>query len=70
MGAISYADVFQLDHDHDSVDEIRVGDLVRIGANNSPQHSVIAISGEKVWVRNLQNGQDALAPVKRCRRIA
>jgi hypothetical protein len=69
MGAISYADVFQIEHELESAEEIHVGDIIQMGANKSPQYSVIAISGDKVWVRNLQNGQDTLAPLKRCRRV-
>lgn len=70
MSAISYLDVFEIQHDQSDSDEIDVGDLVRMGSNLAPHYAVVAISGEKAWVRNIHNGQDALAPLSRCRKVA
>jgi hypothetical protein len=67
---LSYSDVFsiQLDRDHD--EEILAGDRVRTGANHFPHFEVIAVNGDKAWVRNLETGADHIAPLSRCRRIA
>ena len=70
MSAISYLDVFEIHHDQTGADEIGVGDVVRMGANLTPHYAVVAISDGKAWVRNTQSGQDALAPLTRCRKVA
>jgi hypothetical protein len=71
MSAISYVDVFELEHDgEENPDSIAVGDLVRTGPNHHPHFAVVAINGDKAWVRNVQSGQDALAPLKRCRKVS
>lgn len=69
MSAISYADVFHLEEQIDGPDVFQVGDLVRTGPNLFPHFLVIAISGETVWVRNVQSGLDALLPMRRCRKL-
>jgi hypothetical protein len=65
----SYSDVFAIKHDRDHHEEIRVGDIVRTGVNLHPHFEVLAVHGEKAWVRNVQNGADSLAMLSRCRRI-
>jgi hypothetical protein len=65
----SYSDVFGINHDHDGEEEIHVGDVVRMGANLYPQYAVVAIDGDKAWVRNVLNGADSLAHLSRCRRV-
>jgi hypothetical protein len=70
MSAISYLDVFEIQHDQIDPEEIGVGDTVRMGGNLAPHYAVVAISGDKAWVRNVHNGQDALAPLSRCRKVA
>jgi hypothetical protein len=67
--SISYSDVFNIDHDRGYEEEIRVGDLVRTGPNLHPHFVVIAVSGDKAWVRNVQTGVDGVANLNRCRRI-
>jgi hypothetical protein len=69
MAPISYSDVFAIDHSRGYVEDIAVGDLVRTGANLFPHYKVIAINGDKAWVRNTENGTDALAELDRCRKI-
>jgi len=69
MSLSSYSDVFAINHDRDYDEEIRVGDLVRSGANHHPHFEVIAVHGDKAWVRNVANGSDHLAPLARCRRL-
>jgi hypothetical protein len=69
MSLSSYSDVFSIRHDRDYDEEIYAGDLVRSGANLFPHFEVIAVHGDKAWVRNVQNGADHLAPLSRCRKI-
>jgi hypothetical protein len=70
MTLSSYSDVFSIDHDRGYDEDIRVGDLVATGANMFPHFEVIAVHGDKAWVRNVANGADHLALLARCRRIA
>jgi hypothetical protein len=65
----SYSDVFSIDHDRGYDEEIHPGDLVRTGPNLFPHFEVVAVHGDKAWVRNVQNGADHLALLSRCRRI-
>lgn len=69
MSLSSYSDVFEISHERGYEEHITVGDLVRTSANLHPHFQVIAISGDKAWVRNVQSGQDSLAQLDRCRRI-
>jgi hypothetical protein len=66
----SYSDVFSIEHDRDYHEEILVGDVVRTGSNLFPHFEVLAVHGEKAWVRNVQNGADSLALLVRCRKIS
>lgn len=65
----SYSDVFAIEHDRQHHEDIQVGDLVRTGDNLFPHFHVVAVHGEKVWVRNVTNGVDSLALLSRCRKI-
>jgi len=56
-----YSDVFSINHDRDFEDDIQAGDLVRSGPNLFPHFEVIAASGDKAWVRDVQTGADHLA---------
>ena len=48
---------------------VDAGDLVSTGPNLHPYFEVLAVNGDKAWVRNVQNGADHLALVNRCRRL-
>jgi hypothetical protein len=65
----SYSDVFEISHERDVHEQIVAGDLVRTGANAFPQFRVIAVCGDKVWVRDLQYGSDGITSVTLCRKI-
>lgn len=69
MSLSSYSDVFGITHDHFEGEQVLVGDQVCTGPNDFPRYEVIALSGDKAWVRNLQNGADHLALAARCRKI-
>lgn len=69
MSAPSYSDLFAIRHERDYDEEIAVGDLVSTGPNLFPHFEVVALHGDKAWVRNVSNGSDHLALVGRCRKI-
>jgi hypothetical protein len=66
---VSYSDVFSITHEREHDEEIAVGDLVRTGPNLHPHHRVIAVQGEKAWIRNEQSGLDAVTAINRCRKV-
>jgi hypothetical protein len=65
----SYSDVFDISHEREFDEHIAAGDLVRTGANAFPHFRVIAICGEKVWVRDTQYGTDGITKLNLCRKI-
>lgn len=69
MTLSSYSDVFSIQHDREHHEDIRPGDIVRTGENFHPHYEVLAVHGEKAWVKNVQNGADCLALLSRCRKI-
>jgi hypothetical protein len=69
MSLSSYSDVFSINHDREYDEHIQAGDLVRSGPNLFPHFEVIAVHGDKAWVRNVVNGADHLAPLLRCRKL-
>ena len=69
MTLSSYSNVFSISHEREYDEEIGVGDLVRTGPNLYPHFEVLAVHGDKAWVRNVQNGADHLALLVRCRKI-
>lgn len=42
------------------------GDLVCTGANVHANHEVIAVYGDKAWVRDLRSGCDGITSLSRC----
>ncbi len=69
MSPVTYSDVFSLELERGYDEEIRPGDLVRTSENLYPHFSVIAVYGDKAWVRNVETGVDGLTTVARCRKI-
>ena len=69
MTLSSYSDVFGIRHERGYDEDIAVGDLVRTGANLYPHFEVVAVHGDKAWLRNTADGADHLGLVARCRRI-
>jgi hypothetical protein len=45
------------------------GDIIRTGSNSYPYYRVIAISEDRAWIRDVQNGTDHVVPTARCHRI-
>jgi hypothetical protein len=69
MTLSSYSDVFSISHEREYAEDIGPGDLVRTGSNLFPHFEVVAVHGDKAWVRNVQSGEDHLALLTRCRKI-
>jgi len=69
MSLSSYSDVFSISHEREYEEHIQAGDLVRTGPNLFPHFEVVAVHGDKAWVRNVVNGADHLALLSRCRKI-
>lgn len=69
MAQISYSGLFGIAHERGFDEIIVAGDLVRTGPNRFPHYTVIAVNGDKAWVRNVQTGVDGLAELSRCRKI-
>lgn len=65
----SYSDVFDISHERELEEQILAGDLVRTGANAFPYYKVIAVYGDKVWVRDVQYGSDGITNLTLCRKI-
>lgn len=65
----SYSDVFAIEHDRPHHEVIQAGDIVRTGVNLYPHFHVVAVHGDKAWVRNVSNGADSLALLSRCRKV-
>lgn len=53
----------------DRIAPIAVGDVVRTGEHAYPRYRVIAMSDDRAWVRDAQDGTDHIVPVARCRKI-
>lgn len=47
-------------------DRFSPGDIVRTGQNTHPQYRVVAVDVNKVWLRNLSSGADAVVDCLRC----
>jgi hypothetical protein len=65
----SYSDVFDITHEREFDEQILAGDLVRTGPNAFPYFKVIAVYGDKVWVRDVQYGSDGITRLAVCRKI-
>jgi hypothetical protein len=68
--AISYCDLHETGDTHPTPEAILAGDVVRTGPNQHPQWRVIAVDGEKAWLRDLQTHADGVTDVHRCRKVA
>ena len=55
--------------DRPANDQVGPGDTIRTGENLYPQYRVIAIAGNRAWVRDVQYGTDHIIAIEACRRI-
>lgn len=51
------------------VPPIEIGDLIRTSPNHYPRFRVIALSGGRVWIRDVQFGTDHVVAIYRCRKL-
>lgn len=58
-----------LRHDEEDEAPIGAGDWVRTGLNIHPDYQVIAVSGDKAWIRDPDQGHEIIANLCRCHRI-
>ncbi len=65
----SYSDVFAISQAREVDERIEAGDLVRTGTIAFPHYRVIAVHGDKVWLRDVQYGSDGITSLNLCRRI-
>jgi len=55
---------------HDEfVEPIRANDTVRTGDNAHPLYRVIAVHGDRAWLRDIQYETDHVVPVAHCERV-
>jgi len=66
---ISYSDIYSISHEREYEEDIQTGDLVRTGPNLFPHFTVMAVIGDKAWVRNIETGADGITGLTRCRKI-
>ena len=69
MAQISYSDLYDIVLDREYDEDIQTGDMVRTGPNLYPHFTVMAVVGDKVWVRNTETGADGITGITRCRKI-
>ena len=69
MLKVSYSDLFGIQHERGYEEHIAEGDMVRTGSNSGPFFRVLAVDGDRAWLRNVQNGMDGIVDVNRCRKV-
>jgi hypothetical protein len=69
MQAISYSALFGVDHERDYEEHIAEGDMVSTGRNAGPYFNVLAVNGDRAWVRNITTAIDGIVDLKRCRKV-
>jgi len=53
----------------DAISPLQSGDIVRTGTNLHPHYRVIAVSDDRVWVRDIQYGTDHIVTVEQINKI-
>src|SRR5262249_12175828 len=54
---------FSIVHGEDNEAVFEIGDVIRSGDNLYPYYEVIAISGGRAWVRDIQYGTDCIVAI-------
>jgi hypothetical protein len=49
--------------------DLKRGDICRHGTNAFPRYRVIHVDGDKVWLRDVDTGADAVVDVANCRLV-
>lgn len=50
----------------DKPEPVKVGDIVKTGPNDYPRFKVIAIEGDRAWLRNVISNEDAVVSLQEC----
>ena len=69
MLKVSFSDIFGIRYERGGEEVIQPGDVVRTGENQRPQYAVLAVAGDKAWVRNVDSGMDGIVELNRCRKV-
>lgn len=64
---VSYADLFGIVHEERD-EPLGEGDLVITGACDHPRYRIVAIQGDRAWIRS-ENGADYVVRIDRCKRV-
>ncbi|HEY2048780.1 MAG TPA: hypothetical protein VGH03_05530 [Caulobacteraceae bacterium] len=51
-------------------DAVAVGDTVTVGSDQFHQHEVMALRGQKAWLRDTDTGMDSIVVAVRCRLVS
>ena len=69
MVKVSYSGLYGIRHEREHEEHIAEGDLVGTGPNAYPYFSVLAVHGDRAWLRNIQTGMDGIVDLNRCRKV-
>ena len=69
MVKVSYSGLYGIRHERDYEEHIAEGDLVKTGPNAYPYFHVLAVHGDRAWLRNVQTGMDGVVDLNRCRKV-
>jgi hypothetical protein len=70
LAPTSYSNLHETDDVREAPAAVAAGDLVRTGPNLFPHWRVIAVEGERAWLRCVQTDTDGVADLRRCRKLA
>ncbi len=65
---VSYSDLFGIRHEREHEEDIAVGDEVTTGSSKYPRFEVVAVHGDKAWLRERQGRADSVVPLALCRK--
>ena len=66
---MSYGDVLGLNAPPEGDKDLQEGETVTTWHNSYPQYYIVAIRGNRVWLRNVYNHSDFVADIANCRRV-
>jgi hypothetical protein len=66
---VSYADLFGLIREPSEQPSLAPGDVVATGDSDWPRYTVVAVSNDKAWLRDVHNLDDSVITAGRCRLI-
>ena len=69
MAQRSFPDVSLTSDELDLDEQVSAGDWVTTGANVAPYYRVIAVCGDKAWIRDVDRGHDGITSLCRCHKV-